>query len=58
MSDCFENVQMYCPNCGQRNSGYKNAKGMVLLKCRKCGCCLSSKKMKEQKVVITVSQQN
>lgn len=56
MSESLENVQMYCPNCGQRNCGYKNAKGIVLMKCRKCGCCLSSKKMKEQKVVITVSQ--
>lgn len=56
MSESLENVQMYCSNCGQRNYGYKNAKGLVLLKCRKCGCCLSSRKMKEQKVVITVSQ--
>jgi uncharacterized Zn finger protein len=58
MSESFGNVQIYCPNCGQRNYGYKNAKGLVLFKCRKCGCCLSSKRMKEQKVIITVSQQN
>lgn len=56
MSESLENVQMYCPNCGQRNYGYKNAKRQVFLKCCKCGCCLSSRKMKEQKVVITVSQ--
>lgn len=56
MADSLKNVQMYCPNCGQLNYGFKNAKGIVLLKCRKCGCCLSSRKMKEQKVVITVSQ--
>ena len=58
MSEYLESVQMYCPNCGQRNCGYKNEKGLVLMKCPKCGCCLSSKKMKEQKVVITVSKQN
>jgi len=58
MSESLENVQMYCPNCGQRNYGHTNAKGAVLMRCRKCGCCLSSKKMKEQKVVITISKQN
>lgn len=58
MSGSLENVQMYCTNCGQRNFGYKTAKGIVLMRCRKCGCCLSSKKMKEHKVVITVSKQN
>ncbi len=56
MPESLGNIQMYCPNCGQRNCGYKNAKGIVFMKCRKCSCCLSSKKMKEQKVVITVSQ--
>jgi len=56
MSESLGSIQMYCPNCGQRNCGYKNAKGVVLMRCRKCSCCLSSKKMKEQKVVITVSR--
>jgi len=56
MSESLENVQMYCPNCGQRNYGHTNAKRAVLMRCPKCGCCLSSKKMKEQKVVITVSK--
>ena len=56
MAENLESVEMYCPNCGQRNYGIKTCKGIVVLKCRKCGCCLSSKKMKERKVVITVSQ--
>lgn len=57
MSGYLENVQMYCPNCGQRNCGLKNAKEIVVLQCRKCRCCITSKKMKA-KAVITISQQN
>lgn len=56
MTENFETVQMYCPNCGQRNFGDTSAKGIVLMKCRKCNCCISSRKMKEQKVVITLSR--
>ena len=51
-------IQMYCPNCAKRIYGYVNAKGMAFFNCGKCGCSLSSKKMKAQKVVITVNQQN
>lgn len=57
MSGDLKVVQLYCPNCGQLNSGYKNKNDMVLLRCRKCACCLSSKRMKEQ-VVVTISKKN
>ena len=56
MLKSLEYVQMYCPNCGQRNYGYKRDNGSVVMQCSKCKCCISSKKMKEQKVVITVTQ--
>ena len=58
MSVDLEVVQLYCPNCGQLNSGYRNKNNIVLLRCRKCACCLSSKKMKEEQVVVTVSKKN
>lgn len=59
MLDYVEQVEIYCPNCGQRNYGFKNAKGMVVLQCRKCRACITSKRMKEKaKAVITISQQN
>lgn len=56
MTEEIESVRLYCPNCGQRNFGYRNDRGAVLLKCSKCRCCISSRKMKEQRLVITVSK--
>ncbi len=59
MPDYVEQIEIYCPNCGQRNYGFKNGKGSVILQCRKCRRCITSKRMKEKaKAVITISQHN
>lgn len=59
MPDYVEQIEIYCPNCGQRNYGFKDAKEIVMLQCRKCRCCITSRKMKENaKAVITISQHN
>ena len=49
-------VQMYCPNCGHRLVGYINIKGLARFSCDKCGCCLTSKRKKEDLALVTVSK--
>lgn len=41
-------IQLYCPNCGTKIIGYKNADGKMKKQCHKCGLMIISQ-LKEKK---------
>lgn len=48
MSNEMQFVMMYCPNCGAKNTGYKQNDESVKINCKKCGTILFSKKRNSQ----------
>lgn len=41
-------IQLYCPNCGTKITGYKTVEGKMKKQCRKCGLMIVSQ-LKEKK---------
>lgn len=39
-------IQMYCPNCGQKCTGYLSVKKVLSMQCGRCRCVMVSKKLK------------
>ena len=51
-------VSMYCPNCGHKRIGYKDAAGGTRIKCDRCKVVMFSKfKSSKKETVIRVLQQ-
>lgn len=49
-------VQMYCPNCGTLNVGYKNQEGKYRVRCKRCTVVLlrSYKNRRQDVIEITL----
>ena len=47
---------MYCPNCGNLVSGYRNKKGLVKKRCEHCGVLLYSKRITRRRIDIQVNK--
>ena len=50
----WKSVEMYCPNCGKKITGYKNKYGMVKMECGRCRCAIVSVKKSVRRYEMTV----
>ena len=44
-NDRWLQVQMFCPNCGQKLIGFRNANGLVKIQCPRCGIVVVGRRM-------------
>ena len=51
----LEPVQMYCPNCGQKITGYKSDDGALRTICDRCKVVIFSRRKNSKKFSIEVS---
>ena len=51
----LEPVQMYCPNCGHKITGYKSDDGFLNTICNRCRLSISRKRKNSKKVSIEIS---
>lgn len=52
-------VKMYCPNCGHKVTGYKDASGGTKITCDRCGMVIYTKlREKKKESLIRVYQPN
>ena len=50
-------VQMFCPNCGTLNVGYKDQEGKYRFRCKRCGVVMLRSYKNRRQDVIEVTQQ-
>lgn len=54
MNQEWQEVKLFCPNCGQKAVGYKDKSGSVKIECRRCRCVMFSRRIETRKMTITV----
>ena len=51
----LEPVQMYCPNCGHKITGYKSEDGALRIMCDRCKVVIFSKRKNVKEFAIKVT---
>ncbi len=49
-------VQLYCPNCGVKLTGYKGEDGSVRICCNRCKVIIYSKQRNKNEIAIKVKR--